>query len=233
MPSASEFSLGQLLAQGGLAMLPIYACSVLALTVFVYKLLAMRAARLGDLSCVKATVDAVAAGDHDAATRVAKGAVHPSGEVLSAVVRTLEAAPQRAEAEGRRVGSLVLQRQERLLPLLAFVAQVAPLLGLLGTVVGMVELFMGMQGAGNVDVSALASGIWKALITTAAGLAVAVPALAAHGFLASRVDRLRLNIADAIQQVITVSMVPGALGHEPAAQEGATSTGAAAAAEAG
>ncbi len=72
-----------------------------------------------------------------------------------------------------------IQRLEKNLALLSFIAQVAPLLGLLGTVLGMVDLFIGLQGSGlsNVDVSALSSGIWKALLTTAAGLMVAVPTL--------------------------------------------------------
>ena len=72
-------------------------------------------------------------------------------------------------------GSLELQQYERGLSLISFIAQVAPLLGLLGTVFGMVEMFYGLQKAGlaNVDAAALSSGIWKALLTTAAGLIVA------------------------------------------------------------
>jgi biopolymer transport protein ExbB len=113
--------------------------------------------------------------------------------------------PDRAEAEARRVGSLEIQKAESYLPLLSFIAQAAPLLGLLGTVLGMVDLFLGLQSSGlrEVDVSLLSSGIWKALLTTAAGLTVAVPTLAAYSYLAHRADGLRLQVTDLVQQLLT------------------------------
>ena len=61
---------------------------------------------------------------------------------------------------------------------------------------------------GNVVVAELSSGIWKALLTTAAGLAVAVPALAAHSYLASQIDRLRLQVSNVIQRVLYVASKP-------------------------
>ena len=74
---------------------------------------------------------------------------------------------------------------------LGWIGQVAPLLGLLGTVLGMVELFTAMDVAGGaVDASMLASGIWKALLTTAAGLIIAIPTLGAHLWLTRRLEAL-------------------------------------------
>ena len=203
-PSTETLALGELLAHGGWAMYPIYACSVLALTVFVKKLLEFRAARLTDVRWVGPLLEHVGEGDLEEARAQCRGVLHPGGRVVTALIVALEEAPEHAEAEAKRVATLELQRLERGVGLLAFLAQVSPLLGLLGTVLGMVDLFIGLQGAGQADlaIADLASGIWKALLTTAAGLAVAVPALAAHAFLTSRSDDVRLQLVDIVQRVL-------------------------------
>jgi len=89
--------------------------------------------------------------------------------------------------------------------LLAFITQVAPLLGLLGTVLGMVKMFFSLQQAGmsNVDVSLLSSGIWQALLTTAAGLMVAAPSLAAHSYLSTRLEHFRFHLKDSVERLLT------------------------------
>jgi biopolymer transport protein ExbB len=94
------------------------------------------------------------------------------------------------EEAGRRVAG----RLERYLGMLAAMATVAPLLGLLGTVTGMIEVFQRVddtiQATGDVQAGVLASGIWEALMTTAAGLSVAIPAFIAARYLHGRVDNL-------------------------------------------
>ena len=200
----SRLSLGQLLAQGGWTMWPIYACSVVALAVFVQKWLALRAARLSDLTWVDPLLRVVREGDYGEGEDVCRCSRHPGTRVACATLRLLRERPEHAEAEARRVGSLELAQLEKNLPLLSFIAQTAPLLGLLGTVLGMVDLFLALQGAENgaVAVSTLSGGIWKALLTTAAGLGVAVPTLAAYSYLASRADRFRMQLNDVIQQLL-------------------------------
>lgn len=88
-----------------------------------------------------------------------------------------------------KVGSLELQRLEKNLGSLAVIAHISPLLGLLGTVTGMIKAFMKIQAlGGRVDASVLAGGIWEALITTAAGLSVAIPTLVAYYYFEGKVD---------------------------------------------
>lgn len=195
-------------------MVPIYLCSVVAVAVFFKKWLDVRAARLGDVGWVESMIAHVREGRFEEAQNATEGTRNPVGEVARATLRILGRRPARAEAEARRVGSLQLQRLESQLPLLSFIAQIAPLLGLLGTVLGMVELFVGLQGAGlaSVDVGQLSSGIWKALLTTAAGLCVAVPALAAHAWLTSKSERFRLLVSDVIQQILNEAPTPDAQG---------------------
>lgn len=185
-------------------MAPIYLCSFVAVVVFFKKVGDFRAARLRDMAWVDPVLDHARRGDFASARSAAGSARHPAGRVAEATLQLLERRPERAEAEARRVGSLELQKLESHLSVLAFIAQVAPLLGLLGTVLGMVDLFAGLQdsGLGNVDVGRLSSGIWKALLTTAAGLSVAVPVLAAHAWLSSRSDGFRLQVSDLVQRLL-------------------------------
>lgn len=198
-------TLGELLGEAGWAMYPIYICSIAALAIFLRKLLEVRALRPADTSFMKGALERIREGEYRSAAARCADSPHPAARVVAAAAEMLATRPDRAEAEAQRVGSLELQRAERNLAGLSFVATVAPLLGLLGTVLGMVDLFMGLEGAGlgELDPSKLSEGIWKALLTTAAGLLVAVPTMAAHAYLASRTDRLRLQMSDAVSRVLT------------------------------
>lgn len=197
----------ELLSTAGWTMAPIGLCSVVAATVFVFKVLQLRAARVGDWAWLEPALAAVEPGALARFEDFVASEDHPGARVLASAARTFSDRPSRAEAEARRVGSRELQALEAHLVVLAFVARVAPLLGLLGTVLGMVDLFSGLQGAGlrDVDVSLLSAGIWKALLTTAAGLTVALPTLAGHAWLAARTDRFRLDLEDAVERLVTLA----------------------------
>ncbi len=205
---ADPSSIAALLSEGGITMVPIYLCSIVALAVFVRKLLEFRGARLLSTAWLEPVLEHVRGGDYQAAADVCRGAANPVIQVVAAMVQALAKRPERAEHEAQRVGSLMLQKLEKNLALLSFIAQVAPLLGLLGTVLGMVDLFVDLQSSAdqaNFAVSELSGGIWKALLTTAAGLSVAVPALAAHSYLASRTDAVRLQLSDFAQRIMFAS----------------------------
>tara|TARA_B100000029_G_scaffold340320_1_gene332553 strand:- start:777 stop:1421 length:645 start_codon:yes stop_codon:yes gene_type:complete len=200
-------SIGELLTQGGATMVPIYLCFVVVLAVFIKKFLELRCANKRNILWLNDVLEQVNSGKLDDVKTTCAESPHPAARVAVATARALKENPEKAQTEARRVGSLEIQRLEKDLSVLSFMAQVAPLLGLLGTVLGMVDLFINLQGAGqtNLAVSDLSSGIWKALLTTAAGLTVAVPALASHTFLTSRTDAIRLQLSDVIQQMLYVA----------------------------
>ncbi len=204
-------TIGELMANAGWAMVPIYLCSAAAVAIFVKKFLEFRACRLLDTSWRDQMIDDLRQKKWSEARHQAASTDNPAGNVVEAMLDTIERRPDRVEAEAQRVGSLQIQSLEKNVGGLSFVAQAAPLLGLLGTVIGMVELFMSLQGTetATVDAALLASGIWKALLTTAAGLMVAVPALAAYSYLNSRTDRFRLVLRDTVEQVLTALPGPG------------------------
>jgi len=195
--------ISELIAQGGVTMWPIILCSIIALTIFIAKIIEFF------------TLGMHLESNHDALEIQLMGSSVDEFETYchsqkGAMFRFFEGVlPYSAEdadqfrAEARRIGSAQLTDMSGRMNLLSFVAQVAPLLGLLGTVIGMVQLFMDLnsgagQSGGGVSVQVLASGIWKALMTTAGGLIVAVVAMGAHAFLTSRIDSYRRQVSDLI-----------------------------------
>ncbi len=110
-----------------------------------------------------------------------------------------------AKEEISRVGSAELRYLESHMRGLELVANIAPLLGLLGTVIGMVEAFSALEQASgsHINPSLLAGGIWTALLTTVAGLSVAIPAMAAHYIFDGKIEKIRATMKDISVRVLS------------------------------
>lgn len=129
----------------------------------------------------------------------------PLGEILAAGLANSRHGREIMKESIEESASRVIHELERYLNTLGTIAAMAPLLGLLGTVLGMIDIFGAFMGTGMSNASVLAGGISKALVTTAAGLMVAVPALFFHRFLQRRVDELIVGMEqDAIKLVEVV-----------------------------
>jgi len=130
----------------------------------------------------------------------------PVARVMDAAMQGLlaEHAEPRVREEVTRIAKNHIERLRSWLRALELVASLSPLLGLLGTVLGMIEAFQRLESAGNqVDPALLSGGIWQALLTTAVGLIVAIPALVAHQWLDRRVDRCAHTMEDYTTRVFT------------------------------
>ncbi len=112
-----------------------------------------------------------------------------------------------AREEVMRVAILKLADARSYLRIIEVIAALSPLLGLFGTVLGMIEAFHRLESAGTaVDPAVLSGGIWEALLTTAAGLAVAIPAIIALNWLEHRVEKFKLAMEDAMTQIFTANV---------------------------
>ena len=197
-------ALQQILDLGGPVVAILIAMSVITLAVTLYKLWQFAASGVGRHRVLSQALAAWDSGDKQAArARLAK-----SHSYLAPLVQVAMDAPdapgldQRLDAEA----GLALAGLERGFRLLDTVAQLAPLLGLFGTVLGMIEAFQSLQTAGSaVDPSLLAGGIWVALVTTAVGLAVAMPTSMVLSWFESRTARERVFADKALRTIL----VPG------------------------
>ena len=193
---------------GGPAIWAIASLSVIALALILWKV--WRLALLGAWSRGRArhAVAAMAAGRADEALTIVEGRVGVRSRLVEAAIRAREAMPEAAaREETARVAKAKLAEARGGLRGLELISTIAPLLGLLGTVLGMIAAFQALQEAGaRADPSALAGGIWEALLTTAAGMAVAIPASAALTWFESVIDNLRLDMEDAATRIFTAPM---------------------------
>lgn len=184
---------------GGPVILILIAASVYVLAIAIYKLWQYRIAGVGRHKALDDAITAWDAGDRAMAATHLQRSKSYLMPVVEMAFRASKADNDRLVTEAERR----FAKLERGLRSIENVAQLAPLLGLFGTVLGMIQAFQALQDAGSqVDPSILAGGIWVALMTTAAGLAVAMPASLVHSWLEARMDAER-GIADhAIQTVL-------------------------------
>jgi biopolymer transport protein ExbB len=194
--------LAGLIAMGGPVIAIIAALSVATLAVILYKLWQFRASGVGRHRALRT---AVAEWDRGAAPAARQTLETSSSYLAPVMARAFAADPQDAAATRRLMAEAEARfaRLERGFRFLDTVAQVAPLLGLFGTVLGMIEAFQALQSAGaQVDPSLLAGGIWVALLTTAAGLAVAMPASVVLSWFEARMAEERALADHALSVVL-------------------------------
>ena len=184
----------ELIKAGGWLMMPILACSLAAATIIIERLLALRRARVLPKQLVQtlrrwAELGAVSPQDLEGLSFgsplgriVAAGLTHRGRD--RAILR------ERVEDAGRHV----VHELERFLNALGTIAAISPLLGLLGTVGGMIKIFQIVSVQGNSNFSLLSVGIAEALVTTAAGLTVAIPSLLFYRYFQARVDELVVDM---------------------------------------
>lgn len=206
-----------IVALGGPVVAILIVMSVLTLAVTLYKLWQFSASGVGRHRVLSKALAAWDAGDLQAA----RARLAQSHSYLAPLVGTAMEAPNVPGLEGRldAEAGLALAGLERGFRLLDTIAQLAPLLGLFGTVLGMIEAFQSLQAAGSaVDPSLLAGGIWVALITTAVGLAVAMPTSMILAWFESRTARERVFADKALRTVLSPGhVVPAAETETPAA----------------
>ncbi|HBH42929.1 MAG: MotA/TolQ/ExbB proton channel family protein [Hyphomonas sp.] len=187
---------------GGPVLVLIIAISTFTLALIVYKYWQFRSDKIGQLKAIKSALSSLNRGDVREVYTLLSGSSHWLAQLLIDAIplRDREGLIPRLETEAEQS----LQPYESGFRILDTIAQLAPLLGLLGTVLGMIEAFQALQTAGSqVDPAALAGGIWVALLTTAAGLSVAMPTSIALSWFEAQIDRERAMAEHAFTVLVT------------------------------
>ena len=136
------------------------------------------------------------------ALEVTRESNSPAANILHAGLERQDEGTDRVMKAIENQGLIELSKLESGLVVLATLTNVAPLLGFLGTVMGMIAAFQAIELAGEVDATTVASGIKIALTTTAAGLAIAIPVSIAHNYFVSRIDHLVIDMEESAQKMI-------------------------------
>jgi biopolymer transport protein ExbB len=204
---------------GGPIVVVLAIMSVLGFAIVLLKLWQFAALRVGGRRFIEQAVGHARQGDLTGALAALECRRSPIAQVMATTLRgrmhgRLPEPLLREEAT--RLAVAHLENLRSYLRGLEVIGALAPLLGLLGTVLGMIEAFQQMEAAGSqVDPGILSGGIWEALLTTAAGLIVAIPAVMALNWLERVVERFRHRMEDALTQVFTLELPPPAQHYRP------------------
>jgi biopolymer transport protein ExbB len=204
----TQFQLLTLFADGGFMMYPLVLSSLIGLGVILAKAWTLHVAHKGTTRVLAEVEGVAASGDIESAMQIASDTPGPTAAILLVGLRRIK----RAEVEAGEIekavattGSVELGFLERGLVVLATVANVAPLMGFLGTVLGMIIAFGAIQAAGDVDPALVAGGIKVALLTTAAGLIIAIPVNISYNFFVSRIDRIIVDMEQGAQRILNLA----------------------------
>jgi biopolymer transport protein ExbB len=187
---------------GSWMMYPLAACALLGLIIIVWKLFDLTTKAGRTRRFLNQVDELIAQRKLKEALALARDSDSPAGRILAAGRERSGEGSERVMKAIENVGLIELASLESGLVWLATVSNVAPLLGFLGTVIGMIQAFTAIEAAGEVEATVVAGGIKVALITTAAGLTIAIPINIMHNYFVTRVDRLVIDMEESAQKMI-------------------------------
>ncbi|MEJ2685791.1 MAG: MotA/TolQ/ExbB proton channel family protein [Gammaproteobacteria bacterium] len=194
----------EIIESGGWLMIPIIACSVIALAIIAERLWSLQTRRVIPKHLVAQVWTWAKKHELDQAHIQSLRASSPLGRILAAGLVNRHHAREIMKESIEETGRQVVHELERYMNTLGTIAAISPLLGLLGTVFGMIQVFTAITTHGVGDPGALAGGISKALITTAAGLSVAIPALFFYRYFQGKVDVLVVRMEEEALKMVEV-----------------------------
>ncbi|MGH7458382.1 MAG: MotA/TolQ/ExbB proton channel family protein [Longimicrobiaceae bacterium] len=192
----------QLWEDGGFMMWFLAAAALVGLVVIIWKLVDLTTKSARTQRTLREVDELVEQGRFQEALRVAEESDSPAGRVLAEGLRRSHEGTERVIKAIENAGMIEMARLERGLVILATVSTVGPLLGFLGTVIGMIEAFQAIELAGEVEATLVAGGIKVALITTAAGLIIAIPVSIMHNYFVAKIDRMVIDMEESAQRTI-------------------------------
>ncbi len=181
----------ELAIKGGWIMIPIFILSIVAVYIFVERYFAINRASKTDINFMNRIKDYIHDDKIDSAIALCQSTNSPVARMIEKGLQRIGRPLNDINAAIENIGNLEISKLEKSLPALATVAGAAPMIGFLGTVMGMIRAFYDMSNAGNnIDVSLLSNGIYTAMVTTVAGLMVGIIGYLAYNILVARVEKV-------------------------------------------
>ncbi len=192
----------EIIRSGGPLMYPIGLCSVIAWAIFLERVISYFRIRRNTQRLGQLVIELLEKGQVEQAGQLCSTTVSPLSRILQVVFRNRHRKRAEIKLLADEIGGREVIGLQRYLGLMGTIANVAPLLGLLGTVLGMIEAFRVIAAEGVGTPATLGGGISQALITTAAGLSVAVPIILVHRYLSARAERLTVELEEVTSHVL-------------------------------
>lgn len=200
-----SLSLPFLISHGGPILWVLLAISAVAIAVFTERFLHCHRAQINSTEFLNGVRTVLRRENVVEALSICDATPGPVARLVKTAILNRDNGRERVREALEEAGLAEVPRLEEKLNLLATIAQLAPLLGLLGTVLGFIETFMRMQQAGlYAQMGQLSTGIWEALICAAVGLAVAIPTHAGYNYLVSRVNSIVLDMERAATEIVNI-----------------------------
>ena len=191
MPSHETLSLFSLALKGGVVMIPLAILLVVAVYIFIERYFAITRASNDETNFMNNIRDFIYEGRIDSAKALCKNNTSPIAKMIAKGVVRIGRPLNDINVAIENVGKLEVAKLEKNIAFLSTVAGVAPMIGFLGTVIGMVRAFYNMSMAGgNIDISVLAGGIYEAMVTTITGLIVGIIAFICYNILVARIEKV-------------------------------------------
>jgi biopolymer transport protein ExbB len=194
----------ELVQAGGWLMIPIVFCSIIAASICVERFWTLRVDQIAPRNLLSQVWNWIRHSEMDAQKLRELRTNSPLGQILAAGISSHRLGRDMMKESIEEVASHVVHELERYLNTLGTVAAISPLLGLLGTVIGMIKVFTAIKLEGTGNAAVLAGGISEALITTAAGLTVAIPSLFFYRYFQRKVDELVINMEQEALKLVEV-----------------------------
>lgn len=203
-----SLSLGELLGMGGWLMYPLIGLLLLAIFFFVERLIAIRKAGTIDQNFMNHIRDHIVNGNISAARSFAKNTNNPVARIIDKGIQRIGKPIDIIEDSMENVGKLELYNLERNLSVLSLVYGIAPMLGFLGTIIGMLQLFYSISATGEFTPASIAGGIYTKMITSAAGLMIGMLAYIGYNFLNSQIAKVTNRMEASASEFMDILQEP-------------------------
>lgn len=201
-------SLIELLQLGGWIMIPLAALFVITIYVFFERFISIRKASAIEGNFMNIIRDHIVNGNVTAARSFAKNTDNPVARIIDKGIQRLGKPIETIERSMENVGKLEISNLEQNLSILSLSAGIAPLLGFLGTIIGMFQLFYSLATGGDFTIQTMANGIYTKVITSATGLIIGLMAYVAHNFLTAQVDKTAYKMEASSAEFLDILQEP-------------------------
>ena len=206
--TTEKISLLTLLDKGGWIMYPLYLLLIVAIFVFIERLIAIKKASKMDENFMKVIRDHILNGNVQAARSMTKNTSNPVARMIDKGIQRIGKPIDAIEKSMENVGKLEMYSMEKNLSILTLIAGIAPMFGFLGTIIGMVQLFYSIASTGEYTLNTIAGGIYTKMITSATGLIIGMIAYIGHNYLNTQIDKTANKMEAASSDFIDVLQEP-------------------------